>query len=241
MKHAIGYARVSSTKQGRSGFGLRSQEAAIRGMASALNLGILKIYEEVESAIQTGADGRERLQEAIEAARRHQCPLIVASWDRVSRDALEIERLHKECGVTIIDAEIGPHATDAVIKARSARVSEETRMLRERTREGMRRAKQRGEVFGNRRNLAEAQSKGAAATRRKTESRDRAITDIILRCREMPLSQVADVLNRGGHRTATGKPWSKDRLRRVRRRIESARSPHRQTDPQRREDNWGLF
>ena len=107
MNQAIGYARVSSDQQGKSGFGLRSQKATIRAVAKVRGYRLGRIYEEVASAISTSAAERPKLQEAIRAARRHRCPLIVASWDRLSRDAGDIELIVRGSGIEVIDAVVG--------------------------------------------------------------------------------------------------------------------------------------
>ncbi len=222
MNQAIGYARVSSDEQGKSGFGLQSQKATIRAVAKIRGYRLGRIYEEVASAISTSAAERPKLQKAIRAARRHRCPLIVASWDRLSRDAGDIELIVRGSGIEVIDAVVGRDADLATTHAEAARLEEESKMLRERTRAGMLRARQQGKVFGNTRNLDEAQKKGTAATQRNAGIRDTEITPIVLGSRGRSLSAVAAELNRAGSRTARDKLWSKDTLRRVRQRIEQA-------------------
>jgi DNA invertase Pin-like site-specific DNA recombinase len=242
MKQAVGYIRVSTEGQGKSGFGLRSQKATIRAVAKASGYDLGRIYEEVGSAITTSAAERPKLQEAIRAARRRGCPLIVASWDRLSRHAGEIEVIVSASGIEIIDAVVGRNADLAATKAEAARIDEESKMLSERTRAGMLRAKQQGKVFGNTRNLPEAQKMGAAATHRSAEIRDAAIVAIVLASCGRSLSAVAAELNRAGSRTATGKLWSKDSLRRVRRRIEQAAAQRERNElAHLNTPHWGMF
>jgi len=234
--------RVSTEEQGRSGFGLRSQKATIRALAKTSGYALGRIYEEVESAISTSADERPKLQEAIRAARRRRCPLIVASWDRLSRDAGEIEMIVRASGIEVIDAVVGRDADLATTHAEAARIEEESKMLSERTRAGMQRAKQQGKVFGNTSNLAEAQKKGAAATQRNAENRDAEITPIVLASRGRSLSAVAAELNHAGSRTARGKRWSKANLRRVRRRIEQTAAQRARNElAHLSHPHWGMF
>lgn len=233
---------LSTEDQGKSGFGLRSQKATIRAVAKVRGYSLRRIYEEVESAISTSADERPKLQEAIWAARRRKCPLIVASWDRLSRDAVEIEAIVSASGIEIFDAVVGRNADLTAIQAEAARIEEETKMLSERTRAGMLRARQQGKVFGNTRNLPEAQKKGAAATQRNAEIRDAEITSIVLASRERSLTVVAAELNRAGSRTATGKPWSKANLRRVRRRIDKTAAQRERNERAHLDSpHWGIF
>ena len=55
MRRAIGYIRVSTTKQGRSGLGLEGQQEALRRFADANGFAFLETVTEVESG---GEDNR---------------------------------------------------------------------------------------------------------------------------------------------------------------------------------------
>ena len=52
MRDAVGYIRVTTAKQGRSGLGLEAQEAALATFAEAEGFRFLKTFTETES----GAD-----------------------------------------------------------------------------------------------------------------------------------------------------------------------------------------
>src|SRR5262245_18706418 len=143
MNSAVAYIRVSSEDQGQSGFSLQSQGAAVRAYADAAGYRLKQVYREIGSAIGGTAGQRPKLQDALQRARDNNWPLIIARLDRLSRDANEIETIVKS-GVTIIDVTKGAHADPIVIKTEAARVAEETKMLSERTKEGLRRAKQQG-------------------------------------------------------------------------------------------------
>jgi DNA invertase Pin-like site-specific DNA recombinase len=242
MKRAIAYIRVSSEEQAQSGFGLQSQEAAIRAYADAAGYRVRRVYREIGSAIGKTAAERPELQRALKHARRNNWPLIIPSLDRLSRNSEEIETIVGKSGVTIIDVKNGPHRDPIVIKTEAARVAEETKMLSERTKEGLRRAKQQGKIFGNPRNLRQAQKMGAEATRRNAQKRDAEIAPIILGARQSPPSEIADLLNRAGYRTPRGKAWSAVNLRRVIRRIDcDAEAKQRRAQENSQNPNWGLF
>jgi DNA invertase Pin-like site-specific DNA recombinase len=242
MKRAIAYIRVSSKEQGQSGFGLQSQEAAIRAFADAAGYRVRRVYREIGSAIGKTAAERPELQRALKQARCNSWPLIIPSLDRLSRHSEEIETIAAKPGFTIIDVKNGANADPIVIKTEAARIAEETKMLSERTKEGLRRAKQQGKVFGNPRNLPEAQKMGAEATRRNAQTRDAEIAPIILGARGSPPSEIADSLNRAGYRTARGRPWSAATLRRVTQRIyRDAASRQQSAQENSRNPNWGLY
>src|ERR1700693_3842565 len=87
MTTAIGYVRVSTAAQGRSGLGLEAQRAAIARFAQAEGLDITQVYEEIETG--SGSDALERrpkLAAALKAARKSKSPVLVAKLDRLSRD-----------------------------------------------------------------------------------------------------------------------------------------------------------
>jgi len=87
MKDAIGYRRVSTREQGRSGLGLAAQREDIRRFAAREGFRIRSWYQD----IQTGA-GRDALllrpglANALKDARSGRCPLIVSRLDRLSRN-----------------------------------------------------------------------------------------------------------------------------------------------------------
>lgn len=87
-RHLIGYIRVSTGKQGRSGLGLEAQREAISRFAQAEGFTLGRIFTEVETG--KGADASERrpqLSAALEEARRCKCPVVVAKLDRLSRES----------------------------------------------------------------------------------------------------------------------------------------------------------
>lgn len=54
MKNAVAYMRVSSAEQGKSGFGLISQETEIRAFAKAAGYKLIRLEREVASAVGGG-------------------------------------------------------------------------------------------------------------------------------------------------------------------------------------------
>src|SRR6516164_10136453 len=92
MKPAIGYIRVSTARQGRSGLGLEAQQAAIARFAEAEAFTLTEMFTETESGAD---DSRPQLNAAIERARKLKVPVIVAKLDRLSRDVHFISGLMK--------------------------------------------------------------------------------------------------------------------------------------------------
>ena len=69
MRPAIGYIRVSTAKQGRSGLGIEAQQEALQRFAEAEGYRFAVIFTEVESG-KHGEDPRPALAEALERARK---------------------------------------------------------------------------------------------------------------------------------------------------------------------------
>ena len=239
MKQAVGYIRVSTEEQGKSGFGIQSQKATIRAIAKAngYNLGHLG----KSSWRSTATDKRPKLQEAMQAARRRRRPLIVVSWDRLSRDAIEIETIVTESRIEIIDGVVGHNADPLSYRRKRPASPKKRRCYLSGPARGYfaRSSRARNSAIPA---TSRGSKKGAAATKRNAEIRDAEISSIILRSRGRPLSEVAAELNRAGLRTARGKPSSKANLRRARQRIERTAAQREQNELTHLESpHWGIF
>jgi Resolvase, N terminal domain len=92
MRPAIGYIRVSTAKQGRSGLGIEAQQEALQRFAEGYRFA--ETFTEVESG-KHGEDHRPALAEALQRARKERAPIIVAKLDRLSRDEHYISGLMK--------------------------------------------------------------------------------------------------------------------------------------------------
>jgi len=245
MKAIVAYIRVSSREQGKSGIGLKVQTAKIRAYAEGKGCRIVRVYEEVRSAI--GGDTlaqRPQLQAALKRAKRLKCPVVIATLDRLARDAKEIGKLVSASGVEIISIQDSP---DKLVRLRSeaAGVQEQTELLKNLTSEGIRLAKERGVVFGNQKNLSEAQKKGAQANRDAAKVRQKELAPIIANIRAKGVhsgAEIAGRLNQLGNRTARGQEWTDQNLRRVLRQIDRDLKDRANSDALNRENsNWGTW
>src|SRR5438046_10672032 len=78
-QQVVGYIRVSTARQGKSGLGLEAQREALARFAAAGDLEIVAEYLEVETGKGSDAlDRRPELAAALADARRLKCPIIVA-------------------------------------------------------------------------------------------------------------------------------------------------------------------
>jgi len=87
MSEAIGYLRVSTREQGRSGLGLAAQRHEIEAFALREGFAVKAWHQDVQTG--AGADAlllRPGLAAALKEARSARCPLIVSRLDRLSRN-----------------------------------------------------------------------------------------------------------------------------------------------------------
>jgi DNA invertase Pin-like site-specific DNA recombinase len=148
MSTAIGYVRVSTTAQGRSGLGLEAQRAAIARFAQAEGLELSEVFEEIETG--SGSDALERrpkLAAALKAARRAKAPVLVAKLDRLSRDVHFISGLmcHR---VEFVVCDLGRQSDPFVLHLYAALAEKERGMISARTKAGLAAAKARGTKLG---------------------------------------------------------------------------------------------
>jgi len=87
MQAAIGYLRVSTPEQGRSGFSLDTQRRDIGAFGAREGFTITSWHQDVQTG--RGADAlqlRPGLAAALKEARLRRCPLILTRLDRLSRN-----------------------------------------------------------------------------------------------------------------------------------------------------------
>jgi DNA invertase Pin-like site-specific DNA recombinase len=149
MKRAIGYIRVSTAKQGKSGLGLDAQQQVLQRFAVAEGIELVDVLVEVESA-KHDASKRPVLAQALAKAKRGKMPIVVAKLDRLSRDVHYISGLMQH-RVPFIVAEFGVDTDPFMLHIYAALAEKERRMISERTRYALQAAKARGVSLGGRR------------------------------------------------------------------------------------------
>ena len=148
MTTAIGYVRVSTSAQGRSGLGLEAQRAAIARFASAEGLEVAEVYQEVETGSGSDAlDRRPQLAAALKAARKAKAPVLVAKLDRLSRDVHFISGLMSH-RVEFVVCDLGRQSDPFVLHLYAALAEKERNMISARTKAGLAAAKARGTKLG---------------------------------------------------------------------------------------------
>ncbi|RWB20380.1 MAG: recombinase family protein [Mesorhizobium sp.] len=192
MKY-VGYYRVSTKKQARSGLGLEAQQQMVRQFAGTHGE-LVGEFVEVESGRN---DRRVELAKAINAAKKAGASLLIARLDRFSRRVSFISAM-MEKGVRLVIVEM-PNATDFQLHIFAALAQEERRLISERTKAALAQARLRGTVLGKNGRILAAENK-ARAVRFANQ-----IRDILPESwHSMSYSHLARYLNEAGITTANG-------------------------------------
>jgi len=209
MRPLVGYLRVSSTQQGRSGLGIEAQRQALAQFAEADGFEIVREYVEVETGKGADAlDRRPQLAAALADARKRHCPIAVAKLDRLSRDVHFISGLmvHR---VPFLVAELGPDVDPFILHLFAALAEKERFLIASRTKSALAAAKARGVTLGGPK-IREAQK---IAVERVMEIADRHARNVLPIIRDIQragiksLRDVAAALNARGIATARGGKW----------------------------------
>jgi DNA invertase Pin-like site-specific DNA recombinase len=146
---AIGYLRVSTLKQGRSGLGLEAQRTAIGTFGDREGFALFRWFTDVETGAGRDAlEKRPNLAAALKVAGKARCPIIIAKLDRLSRDVHFISGLMTQ-RVEFIVAELGRQTDPFVLHLFAALAEKERALISERTKAGLVAAKRRGVRLGN--------------------------------------------------------------------------------------------
>ena len=150
----VGYVRVSSQEQGRSGLGLEAQQEAIRAACQTRGWQLLRIEQDVTSGKQLA--GRDALDRALIACREgHADGVISARIDRLSRSVVDFGLLLEDAqahnfNLVALDlgVDLSTSAGRMVAHVLSAVAEWERETIVQRTRDAIAAKKARGETLG---------------------------------------------------------------------------------------------
>ncbi len=205
----VGYIRVSTSKQGRSGLGIEAQREGLSRFAETEGFELVREFVEVETGKGADAlDRRPQLSAALTAARKLKCSVAVAKLDRLSRDVHFISGLMAQ-RVRFVVAELGPDVDPFVLHLFAALAEKERAMISHRTRSALAAAKVRGTVLGNPK-LSEARPLAVQALKDQADQYAANVLPIIReaqRAGATTLREIAAVLNARGITTPRGGRW----------------------------------
>lgn len=149
----IGYCRVSTAKQGEQGHGLGAQRDALQHFCDSNGLELLTVTTDVVSgAASDRMHGREVAIAAIESGVAD--ALLVRALDRATRDQLDAAKLFKRADENkwrLMDcdkADSGDPNQRLLADIRIAVAAEERRKIKQRTKEGLAKARKHGTRSG---------------------------------------------------------------------------------------------
>ena len=208
----IAYYRVSTDGQGKSGLGLEAQRDAVIRFAGSEGLEVAGEFIEVETG--KGADALEKrpqLSAALRKAKQLGAHIVVSKLDRLSRDVHFISGLMSK-RVPFIVTQLGRNVDPFMLHIYAALAEKERAMISERTKDALRKARDRGVVLGNP-NVGKMNTDAAAA-------RDAILRPILLEMWEMPYRDIAQELtNRNIPTPRGGDVWNAMTVMRVMKRL----------------------
>ena len=148
MQAAIGYLRVSTREQGRSGLGLAAQRFDIEEFGKREGFSVKSWYQDVQTG--AGADAlllRPGLATALKEAKSARFPLIVSRLDRLSRNVHFITGL-MEHRVHFMVAALGRDCDAFTLHIYASLAEQERKMISERMKAAKAVAKRKGQKFG---------------------------------------------------------------------------------------------
>lgn len=209
MTQVVGYIRVSTQEQGRSGLGLEAQESRIKQFCDAEGLTVVGWFRDVQSGSGTATENfRPGLHDALALAKSKKCAVVIAKLDRLSRSVSYISGLMTE-KVPFIVCELGLDTDPFLLHIYAALSEKERRLISERTRAALAAKKARGEPLGNP-NLGSARKLSQQRRAAIADQHAARVLPAITAFRNQGLSyqKVAQYMNDAGMATPKGSRWS---------------------------------
>jgi len=206
----VGYYRVSTDRQGRSGLGLEAQRSAVASYLDGGNWILLDTFTEVESGRR---NDRPELAKALDLCRRKKATLVIAKLDRLARNVAFIANL-MDADVDVVAVDM-PEANRFTLHIMAAMAEHEAQLVSQRTKAALEAAKARGRALGwsipsRRGEQAQASLKGVLGNRAKADQHAANVLPVIRdieRAGVTTLQGIAEALNARGIRTARGRRW----------------------------------
>ena len=213
----VGYTRVSTEEQAKSGLSMEEQAAKVRGMAAAKGIELAEVIEDAGyTAKNLDRPGAARLMEMIR--NREISGIIIAKLDRLTRslkDLLYLTEAVNKAHVTLVSTaesfDTSTASGQLVMNIIGAVSQWERAVICERTRDGLHALKARGEhagqiPYGFR--SSGLKKDGGTGKAIEDEAEQAVIRRIeAMRNEKASYREIAGRLNAEGFRTRRGSPW----------------------------------
>lgn len=214
----ISYIRVSTEQQGNSGLGLEAQRRTIENYIKTQSYDhpteLLQEYQEIE----TGTNKHQRVQihHAIAHAKKEKATLVVAKLDRLARDTAFVLSV-METGIDIIFCDF-PAGNKFMITILAAIAEYEAKLISDRTRSALKEKQLKGIKLGNPQMRDVVQKMGciASAHVRRENAKNNPLMGMVEGIlKSHTYEETAEILNKSGQKSPTGKPFNKRNLQRL--------------------------
>ena len=139
----VSYLRISTAKQGKSGLGLEAQREAVSQYLNGGDWELVQEFVEIESGRK---DDRPEFEKARRLCQALGATLVVAKFDRLSRDAHFLLGLQKE-GLKFVAAD-NPSVNELTVGILALVAQDEAKAISARTKAALAAAKARGQQLG---------------------------------------------------------------------------------------------
>lgn len=222
---AIGYIRVSTEKQGEEGAGLERQAKAIRDWCNKHNMQLLGIHQDIASAVDEHSyKKRSGLPEAHKQALQENAVMVVYEPTRLFRniDAAQEFLACLPVGVFSIknNRYLGkPGVTSAIIKG--AEVAENIAAGTQRALQDVK--DNQNKPLGSPKGLGRSRIAALKSRQLRAQEVVEAVAAVLERdeaYRDLSNRALADLLNREGILTGWQRPWTRDAIKKTRKKAE---------------------
>ena len=215
---AIGYVRVSTEEQAKSGLGLEAQIAKIKAYAELFDIELTEII--MDEGVSGKTLERDGLQKAIKMLKERKAEgMVIAKLDRLTRNVADLGTLVS----TVFDkAELYSVSEQINTKNAAGRLvlnvlvsvaQWERETICERTKDALQAKKARGEKTGGNVPFGFNVINGKLV---KNEEEQAIISEIkSLKNKGLSLRKIAEVLNAKGITTKNGKTWTATQIQRI--------------------------
>lgn len=211
MKRYVIYKRVSTNEQGKSGLGLKAQQADIDAYLATHAEGPHEVLGTFEDILSGKNDERPQLKAALKLAREAKAELLVSKLDRLSRDVEYIAGTMKKAVIRIATM---PQADPFQMHIYAALAEQERKFIGARTKAALQSAKANGKKLGGIRPKTEARNEAIQA---KAKAEAMKVWPVIKDMREQGRSMklIAEALNDMKVSTSRGGQWTPMQIKRV--------------------------
>ncbi|MEI7676919.1 MAG: recombinase family protein [Bacteroidales bacterium] len=210
---AIGYMSVSTGEQGKSGLGLKAQQADIELFCQQNGIELVRFVSEVATA-KGNYRRRKLLNEVLIQCKKDKCAIMLSKLDRLSPDVESIANSTNDPTIRFMVVQLGIDADNFQIHLFASLAQKERDWISQRTKAGLNAKKARiiagtdtNKSSGNKVNVRVASAKEAQVVKDNAAAFTETVSDLILnyKSRGFTLAAIAMELNKLGVDTASGK------------------------------------